>query len=84
MLLAVVRTGAKSGPDASKTETYRKRMVSFQRRGALRTDRIESFCRTVSEPAVLINGVIPIYLRTQEYKHLSERKYEIGCVATRK
>lgn len=84
MLLAVVRTGAKSGPDGSETETYRKRMVSFQRRGVLRTDRIESICRTVSEPSVLINGVIPIDLLTQEYKHVSERKYEIGSVATRK
>ena len=52
--------------DALKIEKYRKQMDSVQRRGSL---RFASFCRTVSEPALLVvAGVMPIDLMVEDWR----------------
>ncbi|XP_033225904.1 uncharacterized protein LOC117178586 [Belonocnema kinseyi] len=67
---SIMLYGSEIWADALKVQKYSKRMVSVQRRCAL---RITSAYRTVSAPAAMVvAGVIPIFLLPMERKRVYE------------
>jgi hypothetical protein len=72
VVTSILLYGSEIWAVAMEKDCHRKRVLSVQRRGAL---RISSAYRTVSGPAVLvIAGVIPIDLHAMERKRIYERK----------
>ena len=73
---SILLYGAEIWADAMEVNKYRKRMVTVQRRGAL---RVACAYRTVSEEAVaVIAGTIPIDLLARERKQIYDRCADIG------
>lgn len=73
---SILLYGAEVWADTLQKDIYRRRVVSVQRRSAL---RVACAYRTVSEPAVfVIAGVIPIDLLARERKAIYHRKADEG------